>query len=89
MGTAAALAVAWFNDVADAVQELYRTMSLPVGTHTARLLAALDVQRIQDEERKAGKEEKGARKRRRRVRKGVEDEEREAEGVTYEAGTFD
>ena len=57
--TAAALAVAWFNDGADSVQELYRTMSLPVGTHTARVLAALNVQRIQDAERKAGKEEKG------------------------------
>ena len=89
METAAALAVAWFNDGADSVKELYRTISLPVGTHTARLLAALDVQRIQAAERKAVKEEKGARKRRRRVRKGVEDEEREAEGVTYEAGAFD
>ena len=59
METAATLAVAWFNDGADSVQELYRTMSLPVGTHTARVLAALNVQRIQDAERKAGKEEKG------------------------------
>ena len=87
METAAALAVAWFNDGADSVQELYRTMSLPVGTHSqaagcCRCTAhsRCGAQGWQGGKRGPEKEAKGE--------KRCEDEEREA-GVTSEAGSFD
>ena len=63
-------------------------MSLPVGVNTAVMLHSLNDARVYHAERKASQVEKSNRKRRRRIRKGVEEEEREAEGVSYQPGAF-
>ena len=56
------------------------------GTFTASALAEQDRQRINAADRKITEKFKKARKRRRRVRKGLEDEIQAAEGIVYGPG---
>ena len=63
-------------------------MHLEPGSFTEGALRVLDQSRAYHAARKASEAEKRGRKRRRRVRKGLQDEELEAEGVQYEAGQF-
>ena len=58
------------------------------GSFTDGALRVLDQSHAYHAARKASEAEKRGRKRRRRVRKGLQDEELEAEGVQYEAGQF-
>lgn len=86
--TAAAMAVSLFNDGSVALRRILEEMQCPVGVFTAASARSLDDERVYHAERKASNKEKSARKRRRRIRKGVEEEVLEAEGLTYEAGAF-
>ena len=86
--TAVALATAWFNDGAAAFEHLFAEMGLPVGEHTTVAVERLAVQRRKDSTRKRSEVTKKARKKRRRVRKGVQDDEAAVEGVQYDAGAF-
>ena len=85
---AAAFATSWFNDGAVAVHRILEEMHLEPGSFTEGALRVLDQSRAYHAARKASEAEKRGRKRRRRVRKGLQDEELEAEGVQYEAGQF-
>ena len=73
--TAVALAAAWFNDGAAAYEHLFTEMGLPIGEYTAVAVERLAVQHRQDSARKRSVVTKNARKKRRRVRKGVQDDE--------------
>ena len=83
------LAVAWFNDGGVAVKRVLDEMGLPTGYHTTRLIKLLDRERQAHAARKKSEEGKRSRKKRRRIRKGIQDEQQEEEGLTYEAGGFD
>ena len=85
---AAAFATAWFNDGAVAVQHILQEMSLDTGVFTASALVSLDRSRAYHAERKVSNAAKQGRKRSRRIRKGLQEEELAAEGVQYEAGEF-
>lgn len=85
---AAAFATIWFNDGAVAVQRILEEMAIPAGTFTLAALRRMDGSRSYHAKRKATEAEKSSRKRRRRVRKGVEDAELQVEGVQYQAGQF-
>ena len=85
---AAAFATSWFHDGAVAVHRILEEMHLEPGSFTEGALRVLDQSRTYHAARKASEAEKRGRKRRRRVRKGLQDEELEAEGVQYEAGQF-
>lgn len=86
--TAAALAVLWFNDGASSIELVLEELACPVGPFTASSLRALDRDRLYHSGRKAALPEKAARKRRRRVRKGVEEDLVQAEGPAYGPGAF-
>ena len=86
--TAVALATAWFNNPDNAIESLFSEMGLPVGVHTAAAVARLASQRRYDAARKSLDVTKKARKKRRRLKKGVSDDQADEEGVTYEPGGF-
>ena len=54
----------------------------------ARILKSLDKERSSFSARKRSEEVKKSRKTRRRVRKGIQDQNEAVEGVMYEAGGF-
>ena len=83
---AVALAVFTFNDGSSALGRLMTAMGMPEGEFTA--LAQLDEERQKDAERKRSIGAKSRRKKRRRVRMGIQEDKLDDEGVTYEAGGF-
>ena len=58
-------------------------IGIPQGPYTFIALQAMDAARVAAGERKASERSKQARKRRRRVRKGIEDELQQAEKATF------
>ena len=86
--TAVALATAIFNDGSASLADVLTEMGLPVGDFTYASLIRLDEDRRESARRKRSEETKKKRKKRRRIRKGVQEEEIEQEGTTYEAGFF-
>ena len=64
-------------------------MGFPTGHHMTRLIKLLDRERQAHAARKKSEDGKRSRKKRRRIRKGIQDEQQEEEGVTYEAGGFE
>ena len=79
--TAVFLAAAWFNDGGMAFEHLLEEMALPVGDHTRKALKWLDEERRKNLARKSSDDFKQSRKKRRRIRKGMQDEMAEVEGV--------
>lgn len=88
VNTAAAIATAVFNDGTAAIGQLLEDMGLPVGDFTSVGLTKIEEEREKGVARKRSVETKKRRKKRRRVRKGVQEDEVDAEGVSYEAGAF-
>ena len=64
-------------------------MGISQGLHTMRALEEMDATRVKSADRKASEGARQARKRRRRVRKGLEDEIVQVEGQVYGAGIAD
>ena len=84
--TAAALAVIHFNNGSGALLKVLTEMGCSLGEFTHRQLLSEDRMRVQ-KSNKETESEKRSRKRRRR-RKGLEDQQKDVEGVTYAAGGF-
>ena len=88
VATAVAIATARFNDGSRALKTILSEMGLPVGYYTDAALRKLDDGHARDAARKSSDQVESMRKRRRRIRKGVEEETVEVEGITYETGGF-
>ena len=86
--TAAALAVIHFNNGSVALLKVLTEMGCSLGEFTHRQLLSEDRMRVQKSNKKETESEKRSRKRRRRRRKGLEDQQKDVEGVTYAAGGF-
>ena len=86
--TAVALSVVRLNDGAVRLGEVVRMMGCTVGEFMVAGLQEEDRKRVYHAEKKASAEEKRGRKRRRRIRKGLEERLVEQEGVTYATVEF-
>lgn len=85
----AALMCIKFNHGSVMYSQVLREMGIPPGAYTTAAHDAADDQRVAKGERKATDAAKQARKRRRRVRKGIEDDIGHMEGEVYGAGIAD
>ena len=85
--TAVCLATSLFNDKFMAIRHVLKEMGLSAGYYTDSALQRMDAIHALEAARKSSSEVKERRKKRRRVRKGYEEDVLEG-GVTYEAGTF-
>ena len=85
----AALTCLRFNNGLVSYLSVLEAMGMERGVFAASILAEQDRRRISAADRKATDRSKKARKRRRRVRKGLEDDIRAAEGVIYGPGIAD
>lgn len=85
----AALSCIKFNDGSHAYVKVFEAMGVPPGPYAVSALQRIDATRLRFAQKKASEEARKARKRRRRVRKGIEDDVLEAEGVLYGPGVAD
>ena len=84
----AGLAVIKFNHGSKMFERVLEEMGCATSRSTSTRLSCMDADRLYFSKRKHSTEEKEARKRRRRVRKGLEEDTMEEEGVTYASGGF-
>ena len=84
----AALTCMRFNHGACMYATVIEHMGISQGLHTMRALEEMDATRVKSADRKANEGARQARKRR-RVRKGLEDEIVQVEGQVYGAGIAD
>ena len=85
---AVGIAVVRFNNGSKALQQVLSEMECLASPESAAGLEAEDTERLYHAKRKHSTKEKEARKRRKRVRKGLEEDAIDVEGPTYEAGAF-
>ena len=85
----AALTCMRFNHGACMYATVIEHMGISQGLHTMRALEEMDATRVKSADRKASEGARQARKRRRRARKGLEDEIVQVEGQVYGAGIAD
>ena len=72
-----------FNHGISMYGKVLETMGIPGGQFTSVALSALDNVQVMVAQKKATAGYKNSRKRRRRIRKGVEDKIQKAEGAVY------
>ena len=86
--TAVSLAVVWLNDGGKWHMSSKKWACPLVFSHTARVIKLLDHGRSAHAAGTTSEKGKRSRKKCRRIRKGIQDQNEEEEGVMYEAGGF-
>lgn len=86
--TTCALAVSMFNDGVSSLSKVAKKLGVTPEPFSTSFLSGRDKQRLVSSKRKASEESKAMRRKRRRIRKGLEGKQKEKERVLYEAGAF-
>ena len=78
-----------FNDGASSLSwEVAKKLGVTPTPFSTSFLSTKDKQRLRTSKKKASEETKAMRRKRRRIRKGLTDKQKEKECVLYEAGAF-
>ena len=75
-------------DIVSSLSEVVKRLGVTPTPYSTSFLSSRDKQRLVSSKRKASDKAKAMRRKRRRIRKGLEGKQKEKEGVLYEARAF-